>query len=225
MMKSGEDEMFLGELQAGAKVNLVMVKNFKAYEVSTSVAGVSYEMPNMVLLAPFEYKGSILEFSNPVFENVTFQLYSDDANGNRVGWMGVDVKLQNYKGHTYYVVTAPVYGSVSKPNDRRHHARVEVGMRGTLIVQESDEKNEIEVCDISAEGISFICEDDMALINRMCKITFSECINGENYDLAMECQCVRKTEKGNKYFYGCRVNEQSRLGLTYIYIKKIMSKN
>ena len=66
-MKSGEDEMFLGELRAGAKVNLVMVKNFKAYEVSTSVAGVSYEMPNMVLLAPFEYKGSILEFSNPVF--------------------------------------------------------------------------------------------------------------------------------------------------------------
>ena len=51
-----------------------------------------YEMPNMVLLAPFEYK-----------------------------W------------HTYYVVTTPVYGSVSKPNDRRHHARVEIGMSGTLI--------------------------------------------------------------------------------------------
>lgn len=49
-------------------------------------------MPNMVLLAPFEYK-----------------------------W------------HTYYVVTAPVYGSVSKPNDRRHHSRVEIGMSGTLI--------------------------------------------------------------------------------------------
>lgn len=51
-----------------------------------------YEMPNMVLLAPFEYKG-----------------------------------------YTYYVVTAPVYGSVSKPNDRRHHARVGIGMSGTLI--------------------------------------------------------------------------------------------
>lgn len=217
--------MLLNELSAGAAANLDMIKDSKVYEVSTVVVGVSSEMNNSVLLEPFEYKGNILDLGNKAFDGVTFRLYADDSDGVRVGWMGIDVKLTEYNGRKYYAVTAPTFGSVSRQSDRRNHARVSVGMKGILTFPGVDEKYKIEVCDISDNGISFVSDKKFNIINKPCHIRFAENVNKTSYELDVECQCVRENEESGRYFYGCKVNEQSRRGLAYIYIKKIMSKN
>jgi|GEM_PF-4252836 len=54
---------------------------------------------------------------------------------------------------------------------------------------------------------------------------FSEAyMNEKDYDLEINCRCVRSLAHGNQYFYGCSVSEASNRMLSYVYIKKILTK-
>lgn len=216
--------MLLHELQPGKEVILQLIIGNSKVEIGTSVVGRADNKENRILLKPFVYKGDVLDLGGKAMSKVVYNLFADDSNQERVCWAGVEVEIKEYRGESYYIVKSKAYKPLSVPNDRRTHNRIELHLLAVLTNRHTNDCYNVEIKDISDNGIGFFSNAEIPILQASCRIEFSEHINDNLYNLKIDCRCVREQKLQNRYLYGCEINEASHQMLAYVYIKKLMEK-
>ncbi|SDB35170.1 PilZ domain-containing protein [Eubacterium oxidoreducens] len=217
--------MYLNELLAGERVFLEMRKDSSVYEVVTTVVGTAQGEERQALLQPFVYKGKVMDLGNQGVDNVVFSLYTVNENKERIGWSNVRIRMIDYKGNKFYAATSQKFHEISDTAERRDNKRIQIDRPATMLDRSENKSYQVTVLNISDTGIAFVTQDDIVLVNRHCRLTFHDEINGSDYELVVDAICIRKERMYNKgYLYGCEVMEASHQVLAYVYIKKIMEQ-
>ncbi|MCR5665887.1 MAG: PilZ domain-containing protein [Eubacterium sp.] len=215
--------MYLDELLTGERVFLEMRKGSSVYEVVTKVVGTAHVDERQALLQPFSYKGKVMDLGNHGVSDVVFSIYTVDGNHERIGWSNVKIRMVEYKGQKYYAATSQKFHERSDVAERRENERIQVHIPATMLARAEQRTYPVEITDVSDSGIAFITKKDLVMVNRHCQLTFSDEINGSDYDIEVDCTCVRKESTNDgMYIYGCEVMDASQQMLAYVYIKKIM---
>ncbi len=214
--------MYIDEIKKDAVVNLEMIKEDRVFEVSTVAVGTSEDK---VLLRPFMYKGQVLDLGNRGFASVVFNIYTDDEDGNRVGWHSVHIRLVEYRGKKYYAVQANEFNKLSAQSDRRNHARTVIEIDGRLSCQKSGVETEVKIHDISDVGIAVLSKKRLDIRGMHCEVEFIDRVNANDYHLVIECRCVREESlHTGGYLYGFSINTASHDMLSYVYLSKLLEK-
>ncbi|MBQ1681273.1 MAG: PilZ domain-containing protein [Agathobacter sp.] len=215
--------MRIDEIRHGTVVNLEMVKDEKVYEVATTAVGTHEDK---ILLRPFVYKGQVLDLGNKGFKGISFNIYCDDPEGNRVAWKSVRIRMVEYRGNHYYAVEATHFHALSVRAERRKQMRAPVNISGYLVCESAAVESIVNIRDISDTGIAVISKRRLPIRGIRCEVQFSDYVNGTDYELQVECRCVREEElpKG-EYLYGCAISDASHEMLSYVYIQKILERS
>ncbi|MBE5889615.1 MAG: hypothetical protein E7282_01465 [Lachnospiraceae bacterium] len=215
--------MYIDEIRDGTAVNLEMIKDDRVFEVSTIAVGTSEDK---VLLRPFMYKGQVLDLGNRGFSSVVFNIYTNDEDGNRVGWNAVHIRLVEYRGKKYYAVTASEFNKISTQSDRRNHARIVVETDGHILCQNSGVDASVRIHDVSDVGIAVLSKKRLDIRGMYCRVEFMDCVNDTDYHLEIDCRCVREeAQPAGGYLYGFSIGSASHDMLSYVYIQKILERS
>lgn len=160
-------------------------------------------------------------------------LYSDDklinfsAEGLTVKMFIVnpeDEKLYQFRNFVirakvvkeYGVCYEILCGSAGKIANRREACRVWLGYDGTVKNELTNKEYSVLVKDISATGISFVCDNDVNIENNTkLLITFKDA--AERVKFKVNAIVVRKEKNQNKNtIYGCRLNSNSNAISKYV---------
>lgn len=215
--------MYINELRANSIVNLEFMKESSVFEVKGRVVGTYVDSAKRghVLLETFSFKGKVLDLGNTAVKGVVFNLYANDSLGRRVCWKNVSVRLQEYKGRTFYAVMPASYHSISVFNDRRQTPRLLVQAEGYLNYKSGYQK--VQMANISDSGVAFYGPEDLPVYMRECVLEFTETIDDSYHNMRIECKPVRIQRTGSLTLYGCKVLGQSHAVMTYLYAKKALN--
>lgn len=218
--------MYISDLQEGTPVTLEIVKGERPISIGTSVIGVTYDLQHEphVLLKPFVYQGNVIDLGGKSFEKDTFNLYANDTDGSRICWAEAKVETKKHRDELCYSVWVLKHRRMAVQSERRDHERYTLKISGTATEKVTNIQHNVVVNDISDNGISFICEEELKVLNAPLIVSFSEVVKDKTYNLLLDCKCVRIKQREDGFLYGCSVTSVTNQMLAYVYLKKIIAK-
>lgn len=179
-----------------------------------------------VYVSTYLHNGSELELNVVQGKGVICNLYTNDpATKHRISWKNVELTTVTRNDEAMYCLRTNGYNHVAKHDDRRMHDRMVIQAKAEVFEGESDEGVDIIVHDISDIGISFYAPKAFSPETHQLRIVFSDNINGEIFDVNVECSIARTTSKAGNKFYGCKITKENREYLLYGFMKRLNAKN
>ena len=208
--------MLLQDLIPGEKVSLAVTWGGSTYEIPTTVVAIQSEG---ILVSPFVYKGVLLDLGAHHYKDMRFSLnVIDKIKDSRFTWRSVNLEMTTYKNKPFYLVKTNNFAHLGSPSDRRDHKRMVLDIPGTAIIDKK--KISVSVHDLSDNGVSFVVQSDEAIAGRNLKVAFRDMARGEEFDMTMDCECVRKIIMGNQELWGCKLRKASNDMLAYVFMKR-----
>lgn len=215
--------MYITDLKKGDEVILQITMNGQSFEVTSVVCEMLLNKP---YIQPFVFKGVVLDFSNKIFKNATFDLFINGKDSKRMCFKNVSLELTKHQGKPYYIVMSNGFRAMAEDSDRRTHERMKLHLSADLTVEGEFGTKNVRIYDISDNGIAFTSQFQMALTGKKCHLEFSDILNNNRYELKVDCRCVRDgISKEGQFLYGCKIDDASHQMLAYVYIYKIIGKS
>lgn len=212
--------MELLDLKEGAKLILEVVWGSTKYEIPTTVAA---STPDGVLIAPFTYKGKVLDFNSRYFNNMVYNIYYINNSNTRITWRSVLINTLKMNNKNYYIVQTNNFAKFSSSGERRDHKRIPLNIKGSII--KMPDNNEVlypvTIADISDNGISFLALPGMDIYNKKLKVYLNDFVRGEDFNLIIMCTCVRRMTQNGLELYGCKIQTPPQDLLAYVFLKQL----
>lgn len=208
--------MVLQDLIPGEKVSLAVIWGDSTYEIPTTVVAIHADG---ILISPFVYKGVLLDLGAHQYKDMRFSLnVIDKVNDSRFTWRSINLETIVYKNKKFYLVKTNNFAKLGSPSDRRDHKRMILDIPGTAIIDK--QQIAVSVHDLSDNGVSFVVSSREAIAGRNLKVAFKDCARGEEFEMVMDCECVRKTIMGDQELWGCKLRKTSNDMLAYVFMKR-----
>ncbi|SEA98984.1 PilZ domain-containing protein [Pseudobutyrivibrio sp. ACV-2] len=214
--------MKLEQLEAKQAVSLEVLIGGSSFEIKTEVVGTN--AGTGVLVKPYVYNGTVVDFTNGSPKSMSFNLHCIDPHtGGRVVWKNVVVNLVTFKNVDYYAIDSSSFGNVAASSERREDARVSLNIPGSASMEDG-RRFSITMLDVSDSGVSFIGDGNRVTIGDIVEVNFADTAKGSDFSLAIICRIVRAEAEHNGIFYAGKILERDNKLLAYLCFKGIESK-
>ena len=209
--------MTIDQLTAGQEVTLEVLIGGSSFEIKTEVVGTNDNTG--VLLKPYVYNGTVVDFSAGSPKSMSFCLHCiDPYSKGRVVWKNVLVKLINFRNVDYYVVDSKNFGTIAASSERREDVRVHVHKPGSA--SRIDERRmSISIIDVSDAGISFIGNQNLFTIGDVVEVNFADTANGSEFSLRVSARINRAEVIKDGIFFAGKILERDNKLLAYLCFK------
>lgn len=215
--------MIIEELVAGQEVTLEVLIGGSSFEFKTEVVGTNASTG--VLLKPYVYNGTVVDFSAGSPKSMNFYLHCiDSKTKGRVVWKNVVVTLINFRGVDYYAVDSKNFGHIAASSERREDVRTHVNKPGSASCYE-DKRISINVLDISDSGVSFIGNSNAFTIGDVVEINYADTANESDFSLAVSAKINRAEVCKEGVFYAGKILEKDTKLLAYLCFKGLDDKH
>ena len=209
--------MTIDQLTAGQEVTLEVLIGGSSFEIKTEVVGTNDNTG--VLLKPYIYNGTVVDFTAGSPKSMSFNLHCiDPESSGRVVWKNVLVKLINYRDVDYYVVDSKNFGTIAASSERRVDERVNVHKPGSA-AKDDLKRMSISVIDISDAGISFIGNQNLFTIGDVVEVNFSDTANDSDFSLCVVAKINRAEVIKEGIFFAGKIRERDNKLLAYLCFK------
>lgn len=172
---------------------------------------------------PYLRQGRPLELNVGIESGIICNMFADDIKtGQRISWRNIDLKSTTYNNALVYAISTNKFNRISKVDERRIHDRIKFNKEGTVRDKCWTEKYKIIINDISDNGISFYVPNNFERKSNQFVVEFSDQVNGELFQLRVECRYVHTKQKDNLTVYGCEIVNNNREYLLYGCLKRLM---
>ena len=214
--------MKLEQLEAKQAVSLEVLIGGSSFEIKTEVVGTN--AGTGVLVKPYVYNGTVVDFTNGSPKSMSFNLHCIDPHtGGRVVWKNVVVNLVTFKNIDYYAIDSSSFGNVAASSERREDARVSLNIPGSASMEDG-RRFSITMLDVSDSGVSFIGDGNRVTIGDIVEVNFADTARGSDFSLAIICRIVRAEAEHNGILYAGKILERDNKLLAYLCFKGIESK-
>ncbi len=214
--------MKLEQLEAKQAVSLEVLIGGSSFEIKTEVVGTN--AGTGVLVKPYVYNGTVVDFTNGSPKSMSFNLHCIDPHtGGRVVWKNVVVNLVTFKNVDYYAIDSSSFGNVAASSERREDARVSLNIPGSASMEDG-RRFSITMLDVSDSGVSFIGDGNRVTIGDIVEVNFADTARGSDFSLAIICRIVRAEAEHNGILYAGKILERDNKLLAYLCFKGIESK-
>ncbi|MBP5324388.1 MAG: PilZ domain-containing protein [Pseudobutyrivibrio sp.] len=209
--------MTIDQLTAGQEVTLEVLIGGSSFEIKTEVVGTNDNTG--VLLKPYIYNGTVVDFTAGSPKSMSFNLHCIDPESNgRVVWKNVLVKLINYRDVDYYVVDSKNFGTIAASSERRVDERVNVHKPGSATKDDLNRMS-VSVIDISDAGISFIGNQNLFTIGDVVEVNFADTANDSDFSLCVVAKINRAEVINEGIFFAGKIRERDNKLLAYLCFK------
>ncbi len=207
-------------LQTGQRVQLDVWVGRVSSSIPTVVIG---KTKGAILLEPYSYKGSVVDFSNAGFDDITIDLNCmDTETGSRIGWKNVNVKLIEHMGRQYYGVRVKSFESYAKSSERRGNNRMIIKASGVVAI--NGVSANMEAVDISESGFSFYTSERIAGPGNQVTVNFADTVSEREFNLKLKLRIVRVEERDGRFFNAGTLAGTDNNFLAYICFKRLSIK-
>ncbi len=214
--------MKLEQLEAKQAVSLEVLIGGSSFEIKTEVVGTN--AGTGVLVKPYVYNGTVVDFTNGSPKSMSFNLHCIDPHtGGRVVWKNVVVNLVTFKNVDYYAIDSSSFGNVAASSERREDARVSLNIPGSASMEDG-RRFSITMLNVSDSGVSFIGDGNRVTIGDIVEVNFADTARGSDFSLAIICRIVRAEAEHNGILYAGKILERDNKLLAYLCFKGIESK-
>lgn len=209
--------MTIDQLTAGQEVTLEVLIGGSSFEIKTEVVGTNDNTG--VLIKPYVYNGTVVDFSAGSPKSMSFSLHCiDPYSKGRVVWKNVLVKLINFRNVDYYVVDSKNFGTIAASSERREDVRVHVHKPGSAS-REDERRMSISIIDISDAGISFIGNQNLFTIGDVVEVNFADTANESEFSLRVSARINRAEVIKDGIFFAGKILERDNKLLAYLCFK------
>lgn len=201
------------ELKEGTELVLEIVWGESSYEIPTKIV---LSMAGRVFIQSFTYKGKTLDLSNPSFNGMVFNMYASPGEDvGRLAWKSVKLEMRTVKTKIFYEVKPNTFHLEGQECERRDAKRIRLGLPGVVRIPMENREINVEIYDLSRDGVAFITEESLRLVGAMIDVFFVESIRGYQFEIHLVARCVRKQE-GDRMLYGCHIRSMDKEASTYL---------
>lgn len=205
--------MKIQELEQGTELSLEIVWGESVYEIPSRIV---LSMAGRVFIQSFTYKGKTLDLTNPSFNGMVFNIYTPNpATGKRLVWRSVTLEMRKVKEKIYYEIKTNSFRAEGQEVERRDAARIRINLPGVLYIPDEGRELNVEVYDLSRDGIAFKYPKEIKLVGGLVKVHFQEQLREHFFDVTVTGRCVRK-KAGDQFLYGCHIRNMEREAATYL---------
>lgn len=205
--------MKIQELEQGTELSLEIVWGESTYEIPSKIV---LSMAGRVFVQSFTYKGKTLDLTNPSFGGMVFNIYAPNPKtGKRLVWRSVTLEMREVKEKIYYEIKTSTFGAEGKEVERRDAARIKINLPGVVTIPDEGRQIDVEIYDLSREGIAFRYAKDIKLVGGLVKIYFQEQLRDHFFEVKVTARCVRK-KVDDLILYGCHIRNMEREAATYL---------
>ena len=205
--------MKIQELEQGTELSLEIVWGDSTYEIPSKIV---LSMAGRVFVQSFTYKGKTLDLTNPSFSGMVFNIYAPHPKtGKRLVWRSVALEMREVKEKIYYEIKTSTFRAEGQEVERRDASRIKINLPGVVVIPDEGREIDVEIYDLSREGVAFKYAKDIKLVGGLVKIYFQEQLRDHFFEVRITARCVRKKE-GDRFLYGCHVRNMEREAATYL---------
>lgn len=205
--------MKIQELEQGTELSLEIVWGDSTYEIPSKIV---LSMAGRVFVQSFTYRGKTLDLTNPSFRGMVFNIYAPNpATGKRLVWRSVTLEMREVKEKIYYEIKTTSFRAEGQEVERRDAARIRIHLPGVVAIPDEGREINVEIYDLSREGIAFLYTQDIKLVGGLVKVYFQEQLRDHFFDVKVTARCVRK-KAGDKFLYGCHIRNLEREAAAYL---------
>jgi len=204
--------MHVSDIEPGTVVQIVAARGVRTMEFDTKVIEVNKEELT-VKVEPTYRDNKLVGFD---IAGVVLALYVPSTDDSKV------FQFNNIKIHSFKDVDDNVFQEISFRNpqakmaNRRGACRVWIGIVGTVLLGNSTHEHAVTIKDISATGISFVC-DDMTEVEMGMPIVISFTDDKTKKSFMLGATVVRYADaEHRRIVYGCRFKDESSLVSRYV---------
>lgn len=178
-----------------------------------------------IYITPCMNEGRELEINVTHDKAVICNIFTDDsANQQRISWRNVELLTAERSGRMLYRIKTHIYNNISNIEDRRGAERTVVSVDGEIL--DGRDNVRIIVHDISDSGISIYVPKSFIPKSQQLKITFSDKVDDEAYDIEAVFSIARTEYMSDCALIGCRLIGEGNIKYrTYNHMKKIYQKH
>lgn len=214
--------MKLVELSQNQEIVIQLAWNEQKIEFSSKVIE---KDEAAIYVTSYIHKGHELELNVGADNNVVCNVFTDDpVTEQRISWRGVSLTTVSRNNKIVYCLKTHGYNSVSNPDDRRSHERVEIQVTGRMSDGGAGDIG-VTVHDISDNGISFYIPGYYELKSQQLRISFTDTIDERIFDISAVCEVSRVSRKEEGTLIGCRVVEEKTDYRIYELLKRLRKKH
>lgn len=179
-----------------------------------------------IYVRPYYHHGSVLELNVVPDGGVICNLFTDDpATRQRVSWKNVELTTLSRNEETMYRISTKDFNNAARQDDRRQHERMVVQVKGMVTDEESEERVNIIVHDISDIGVSFYAPLSYTPKTAQVIVEFSDYIDDKDFEMKLECAIARIDAKAGNAFVGCKIVKENKDFKLYGFMKRLREKN
>ncbi len=214
--------MVLQDLNPGEELVLEAKWGGIEYELQSKVELIRKDY---VLVNAFNYGGHIVDFGSSSFKGIIINVIAKNHDGKRYCWNDVNCELVNLYGKKYYRISTSGFKMIGKVKERRQDIRIKFDARCSVTILENGSTVNGVVSDISQKGIAVYIDDSNLKVGNLLEIEFADSVRRHEFDLRFKVRIVRKSTKGGKSLYGCKIIDATRESFGYIYLKMLDWQN
>lgn len=211
--------MKLEQLEAKQIVTLEVLTGCSSFEIKTEVVGTN--AGTGVLVRPYVYNGTVVDFTNGSPKSMSFNLHCIDSHtGGRVVWKNVSVNLVKFKDSDYYAIDSSSFGNIAASSERREDTRVTANVPASASMDDG-RRFSITLLDVSDSGVSFLGNANRVTIGDIVVVYFADTAKNADFSLTVTCRIVRAEAVHNGILYAGKILERDNKLLAYLCFKGI----
>lgn len=215
--------MKLTELLINQKLIIQLVWGEKLIEFNSEVLT---KDTDSVYMSPYMHNDKPLELNIVHDRGVVCNIFTDDPNTKeRISWRNLEMTTVTVDNRVMYCFRSNVFNHVSQRDDRRHDNRIVIQLKGKVYDGDANKPTDILVHDISDVGVSFYAPNSFEPRTQQLKVTFSDTIEEQQFNVVVDCAIVRSNQKAGNVFYGCKLVGENKDFLLFAFVMKLMDKN